>query len=75
MIIEVQLDGRGAVRIEADYAISVKQTKGLIDHATEALSRSRPKAQPIGFGAGSGSDTERSHHQDPDPYEFGQVYR
>jgi len=75
MIIEVQLDGRGAVRVEADYAISVKQTKGLIDHATEALTRSAPRARPIGFSAGSSPDTERAPGQDGDPYEFGQVIR
>lgn len=60
MIIEVQLDGRGAVRIEAEYTGTPKQIKGLIDHAATTLSESTdPKpGRPIGFGAGTSIDTE-----------------
>lgn len=65
MIIEVQLEGRGAVRIEADYAISVKQTKRLIEHATDTLANAEANSKPprpIGFGAGSTLDAERSEY-------------
>lgn len=59
MIIEVQLDGRGCVRVEVDYNGSTKQIKGLIDHAAHTLNQNPPAtSRPIGFGAGSSLDTE-----------------
>lgn len=58
MIIEVLLDGRGAVRVETEYTATPKQIKGLIDHATSALTEAQPAARPIGFGAGTDLTTE-----------------
>ncbi len=59
MIIEVQLDGRGAVRIESDYTGTPKQIKGLFDHAAATLTKAAPQpGRPIGFGAGTSIDTE-----------------
>jgi hypothetical protein len=60
VIIEVQLDGRGAVRVEADYTGTPKQIRGLIDHAAATLTKStEPQpGRPIGFGAGSALDAE-----------------
>lgn len=60
MIIEVTLDGRGAVRIETEYAANPKQIKRLVEHATDTVVNAevRSKPRPIGFGAGSSLDTE-----------------
>lgn len=61
MIIEVMLDGRGAVRIETSDRTN-DNVKDFVTHAvTELLRGSGPKAKPIGFSAGSTLDTEVAH--------------
>lgn len=60
VIIDVTLDGRGAVHVETDYSGTPKQIRGLIDHAAATIAEAVAKtpARPIGFGAGSSLDTE-----------------
>lgn len=60
MIIEVTIDGRGAVRIETEYTGTPKQIRSLITHAAATINCASPSKanQPIGFSAGTSLTTE-----------------